>query len=149
MDALGPKFTMPTFKVFCDHLTREQAKHRKLDSLIGLKTQESVAQTSTKKSKKKPKHKTNSTGSESSSKPTLKLDAKKQSLKGKTSKSSESSSKTKKYTSDPCSFCGKEGHPISRCQKHLEALEEAMQQHNITSLKPSPTPLGKVHALSA
>ena len=74
---------------------------------------------------------------------------KKQSLKGKSSKSDESSSKTNKYTGDPCSFCGKEGHPVSRCWKRLEALEEALQQHSISSPKPSPTPSGKGHALSA
>ena len=77
MDALGPRFTMPTFEVFCDRLTREQAKLTQLDSLTGLKTQALVAQTSTEKWKKKPKHKTNSVGSESSSKPTPKSDAKK------------------------------------------------------------------------
>ena len=77
MDALGARFTMPTFEVFCDHLTRAKAKLTQLDSLTGSKTQALVAQTSTKKLKKKPKHKTYSIGSESSSKPTPKSDAKK------------------------------------------------------------------------
>ena len=108
MDALGPRFTMPTFEVFYDHLTREQTKLTQLDSLTELKTQELVAQTSKEKSKKKPKHKTDSVGSESSSQPTPKSNAQKSTLKGKSSKFGESSSKTKRFTSDPCSFCGKE-----------------------------------------
>ena len=49
MDALDPRFTMPNFEVFCDHLTREQAKLTQLDSLTGLKTQALIAQTSTEK----------------------------------------------------------------------------------------------------
>ena len=48
-------------------------------------------------------------------------------MKGKNSKYGESSSKAKKYTGDPCNFCGKEGHPVSKHWKCLEALEEAMQ----------------------
>ena len=35
MDALGPRFTMPTFEVFCDHVTRDKTKLTQLDSLIG------------------------------------------------------------------------------------------------------------------
>ena len=38
MDALGPRFTMPTFKVFFDCLTREEAKLTQLDSLTRSKT---------------------------------------------------------------------------------------------------------------
>lgn len=147
MDTLGPRFTMPTFEVFCDHLDREQSNLTQLDFLKGSKNQVLVSQTSTTKPKKKPKPRTDSAGSESSSKPTPKLDAKKPSSKGKYSKSGESTSKTK-YIGDRCSFCGKEEHPISRCWKCLEALE-AMQQYIITSLKPPPTPTRKGHALFA
>ena len=148
MDALGPRFFMLTFEVFCDHLTRQKSKLKQLDTITGSKTQTLVAQTSTGKHKQKLEPKTDSTGSESSSKPTPKLDARKRSQKGKSSKSSELSSNIKKYTGDPCNFCGKEGHPISRCWKHLEALEEDMQHSSIASLKPPPPPIGKGHALS-
>ena len=149
MDSLGPRFTMPTFEVFYDRLTREQAKLSQLNSLTGQKNQALVTQTSTGKPKRKPKPKSNTACNESSSKSSHKSYAQESTPEGKPSKSGESFSKTKKFTGDPYSSYGKEGHLVSKCWKHLEALEEAMQQHNIASLKPPPPPSGKGHALSA
>lgn len=149
MDALGPRFTMPTFEVFCDRLTREQTTLTQLDTITNSNTQALVAQTSTGKQKQKMQSKTDSTGNEISSNPTPKLDAWKPSQKGKSFKFGESSSKTQKYRGAPCSFCGKEGHLVSLFWKYFEALEEAMQQHNIASLKQPQPPSGKRHALSA
>ena len=151
MDALGARHVMPTFEVFCDHLTHEQAKLKQLDSLSGSQNQALVAESSKGKQKQKPKPKKDSGASENPSKPPPKSDSKPQSnsKQGKSSKSGESSSKTKKKFGDPCSFCGKEGHPVSRCWKHLEALEESMQQHNISAPQPPSPPTGKGHALSA
>ena len=117
---------MPTFEAFCDRLTREQLNLTQLDTMTGSKMKALVARTSTRKSKQKPKHNPNSAGSESSSKPPPKSNARTPSQKGNTSKSGESSSKTKKYIGLPCNFCGKEGHLVSKCWKHLEALVEAL-----------------------
>ena len=85
----------------------------------GSSSQSLVAQNSKGKSKQKEKLKKNAP----------KIDTKPPAnpSKGKDSlKSTESTSKTKKKSSETCSFCVKDGHPISWCWKHLEALEEAM-----------------------
>ena len=47
--------------------------------------------------------------------------------KGKSAlKSTESTSKTKNKSVETCNFYGKDGHPISRCWKCLEALDKSM-----------------------
>ena len=75
------------------------------------------------------------------------LDAQKSSLTCKPSKSSDSSSKIKNFTGDPCSLYGNEGHLASKCRRCLEALKEFVQQHTIASLKPPSPPSRKWHVL--
>lgn len=153
MDGLGTRFNMPTFDVFCERLSREQSHLSQLDQLSGSKNKALVAQSSKEKEKQKQKlkPKKNSAGSESSSKPPPKSDFKPPfpPKQGKSSQSGEPSSKTKKKSGDTCSFCGKEGYQVSRCWKWLEALEEAMQQHHISSPQASYPSKGKGHALTA
>ena len=101
-----------------------------------------VAQSSQEKlkSKAKPKKDSQKTNSKPPANPS----------KGKSSsKSTDSSSKAKKKSFETYIFCGKDGHPISRCWKCLEALEEAMQEHHISALKSSSPLVGKGHALTA
>ena len=125
MDALSEQFKFPSFEVFCEHLIREQSKLEQLNSLsssLGL-----VAHTPKGKTKSRPQKKKDSDkGSEPPSKPQQKSKPSQH-----TTKSKRSSSKTgKKRSNESCSFCGKEGHPESKCYKKLEALNEAMKQHN-------------------
>jgi hypothetical protein len=61
---------MPTFEAFCGHLNKEQSKLTQLDTMIGSKMKALVAQ----KSLGKPKHNSNSIGSEISSKSSPKSD---------------------------------------------------------------------------
>ena len=53
MDALGTRFTMSSFEVFCDCLTREKSKLSQLDSLTGSQTYALVARTSSGKKENK------------------------------------------------------------------------------------------------
>src|SRR5271156_4822970 len=125
MDSLGARHTMPSFETFCDRLTREQAKIQQMDA-SGTSSQALVAQSSQGKPKQKGKPKKDSIGNESSSKLAQKNDSKPPAnpSKGKSSsKSTESTFKTKKKSVETCNFCGKDGHPVSRCWKHLEDLE--------------------------
>jgi len=61
---------------------------------------------------------------------------------------SNQQSKTKKLYK-PCSFCGKEGHSVNRCWMRLEALEKAMQQHEISATESSSSQTSQGHALTA
>ena len=113
MDALGNRFKMPTFKRFCDRLTREQVKIQQVDA-TGSFSQALVTQNSKGKSKKKGKVK----------KDTSKFDPKPPTppLENPSKvrdylKSGESTSKTKKKSSENCNFCKKYGHSVSRYWK--------------------------------
>jgi len=112
MDALGDRFRMPTFETFCERLTREQSKIQQVDASGS--SQALVAQNFKGKSKKKDKKKdTSKSDSKPPATPT-------NPSKGKdSSKSGESTSKAKKKSSETCSFCGKDGHSVSRCWKRL------------------------------
>lgn len=133
---------MPSFEVFCERLIREQSKLQQLDALSS--SQSLLALTSKGKAKYRPQKKKDSDkGSEPPSK-----SQKKSKSSPDTTKYERYSSKTgKKNSNESCSFCGREGHPKSKCYKKLEALNEAMKQHNISVSKPSSS--GKGHALSA
>ena len=107
---------------------------------FGSSSQPLVAQCFQEKPKQKAKPK----------KDTLKNDSKPPAnpSKGKSSlKSTESTSKTKRKSVETYSFCGKDGHLISRNWKHLEALEEAMHEHHISTSKSSSSLYGKVTLL--
>ena len=83
-----------------------------------------VAQNSKGKSKKKAKSKKYTP--KSNPKPPANPPKGKYSLKF-----AESTSKTKKKSSETYNYFGKDVHPVSRHWKHLEALEEAMMEHHI------------------
>lgn len=100
-------------------------------------SQELVAQNSKGKSKKKEKMKKDTT--KYNPNPLANPPKGKDSLE-----STKSASKTKKKSSETYSFCGKDGHFISRCWKCLEALEETMKEHHISAPQSSSPLQGKV-----
>ena len=55
-DDLGNKFSMSSFKIFCDRLTREKANLSQLDSLIGSYTYALVARPSSGMKEKTQKY---------------------------------------------------------------------------------------------
>ena len=59
MDALGSEFKMPSFEIFCEHLTREQSKLTQLDALSGSNNKALVAQNTKTKHKTRYKQKKN------------------------------------------------------------------------------------------
>lgn len=141
MDALGDQFKFPYFEVFCEHLIRGKYKLQQLDALS--RSQALVAHTSKGKIKFRPqKKKDYDKGSDPPSKP-----QQKSKNYPHTTKSERPTPKaSKKKSNESCNFCGKERNLESKCYKKLEALNEAMKQHNISVSKPSS--FGKGHALS-
>ena len=103
MDALGSEFKMHSFEIFCECLTREQSKLTQLDALSGSNNKGLVAHTSKTKHKTQYKQKKDSSqAGESTSKPQHKTK-----YFPPSSKSSESSSKTRnKKSSETCILYG-------------------------------------------
>jgi hypothetical protein len=101
MDALGSEYKIPSFELFCERLTREQSNLTQLDALSSSNNKDLVAHTSKTKHKTRYKRNKYSTPTgDSTSKPQQKTKPFPAS-----SKSGESSSKTKKKNpNDTCSF---------------------------------------------